>query len=234
MTDRCCYTFDVPYKDHSNQLAARARYRERHRERLRVEALNYSRSEVGRNRLKEYRDSARNTPEAIRHRVEYSLKMAEWHATRAERKIERQRRYREGRKRRGVPIVVSEKSKARRKAIYIDNREKVLVRVKASNKRWRANNPDKYRELRRRGKAKRRGAYGVLSSGIFSRLFLLQRGLCPVCKCVLVEYHLDHVMPIALGGTNTDDNVQLLCPPCNIRKGAKHPEEFAASIGLLL
>jgi 5-methylcytosine-specific restriction endonuclease McrA len=37
--------------------------------------------------------------------------------------------------------------------------------------------------------------------------------------------------PLTLGGSNTDDNVQLLCPTCNIRKGSTHPSEYEARIG---
>lgn len=37
---------------------------------------------------------------------------------------------------------------------------------------------------------------------------------------------LDHVIPISRGGMNIDDNVQLLCPTCNLSKGAKTMEEW--------
>lgn len=40
-------------------------------------------------------------------------------------------------------------------------------------------------------------------------------------------------MPIARGGSNTDDNVQLLCPACNLKKSAKHPVDFMQERGFL-
>lgn len=35
-------------------------------------------------------------------------------------------------------------------------------------------------------------------------------------------------------GSNTDDNIQLLCKTCNLSKGAKHPIDFMQSKGFLL
>jgi 5-methylcytosine-specific restriction endonuclease McrA len=75
---------------------------------------------------------------------------------------------------------------------------------------------------------------GVLSPDIASTLLTLQRGKCANCKQKLTRYHLDHVMPLALGGANEDQNMQLLCPGCNCRKQAMHPISFAQKEGRLL
>jgi 5-methylcytosine-specific restriction endonuclease McrA len=40
-------------------------------------------------------------------------------------------------------------------------------------------------------------------------------------------------MPIAKGGTNFIDNLQWLCPKCNLQKGAKDPIVFAQEKGLV-
>ena len=37
---------------------------------------------------------------------------------------------------------------------------------------------------------------------------------------------LDHIIPIARGGTSTPDNLQLLCRRCNIRKSDHAPDEY--------
>lgn len=39
-----------------------------------------------------------------------------------------------------------------------------------------------------------------------------------------VTLHIDHVLPVALGGTNDPDNLQTLCDECNLGKGKYVPE----------
>ncbi len=93
-------------------------------------------------------------------------------------------------------------------------------------------------EIRRRNEAnreaKKRGSGGKLSRGIYKRLLALQRGLCVICRIRLDKYHLDHIIPLAGGGAHTDRNVQLLCPPCNLSKNAKHPVDFMQERGYLI
>jgi HNH endonuclease len=53
------------------------------------------------------------------------------------------------------------------------------------------------------------------------RLFVWQRDKGQCVKCGSRErLEFDHVIPIALGGSNTERNIQLLCEPCNRSKGA--------------
>ena len=36
------------------------------------------------------------------------------------------------------------------------------------------------------------------------------------------DYHIDHIIPISKGGSEWDlDNLELSCPTCNLKKGAK-------------
>jgi 5-methylcytosine-specific restriction endonuclease McrA len=50
-----------------------------------------------------------------------------------------------------------------------------------------------------------------------------QRGRCMYCGTKLRkgDEHVDHTMPLSRCGRNTPSNKQLLCGPCNKRKGDK-------------
>lgn len=120
---------------------------------------------------------------------------------------------------------------ARRRKYKAENPEK----VKQAEEKWRKNNVQLARDRTRECSHSRRQAVGKLSYGIKEKLFLLQRGKCACCSLPLGEkYHLDHIMPLALGGSNTDDNIQLLRATCNQQKKAKHPVDFMQSRGFLL
>lgn len=124
------------------------------------------------------------------------------------------------------------KSNARSKAWKLANPE----RKKANEAKWRRNNPELARNISRNAyTTRRRRAVGKLSKGIEAKLFALQRGKCACCGLSLGKnYHVDHVMPLARGGTNTDDNVQLLRQSCNAQKHAKHPVDYMQEKGFLL
>jgi 5-methylcytosine-specific restriction endonuclease McrA len=100
---------------------------------------------------------------------------------------------------------------------------------------WKLLNRGKVSLLTAKRRGKVSGATGELSPGLPQKLLTLQRGRCAYCEAKLAnDYHMDHIEPLALGGQNVDENIQLLCAFCNLSKGAKHPVEFAQRRGLLL
>ena len=154
-----------------------------------------------------------------------------------------------------------EKVKARNLNFRKENPEKIRVismnyrkenhnKVILATKLWRSKNPEKVKaysreylannlESRRIWQQNRRSRElfngGTLSKGLAEKLFKLQKGKCPCCHQPLGDnYHLDHIVPLAMGGSNTDDNIQLLRATCNNQKSAKHPIDFMQQRGFLL
>lgn len=114
-------------------------------------------------------------------------------------------------------------------------RENNPEKVREKRAIWNRSNPDKCRVYSHNRRAKKRESGGKLSPDIAKRLFKLQRGKCACCGIPLGDdYHLDHIIPLELGGSNNDCNVQLLRTSCNLKKGARHPVEFMQSRGFLL
>lgn len=108
-------------------------------------------------------------------------------------------------------------------------------KVKKSQSEYRLRNLEGDRIKTHKRRAAKVSVGGTLFKGLAGRLFKLQKGKCPCCSLPLGDnYHMDHIMPLALGGSNTDDNIQLLRQRCNSQKCAKHPVDFMQSRGLLL
>lgn len=124
-----------------------------------------------------------------------------------------------------------------------DNPDKVKAwveanrpRVRAATKRYNERNPEAHTISRGARRARMFGAKCErIKPGIDRRLMKQQNGLCPYCRVDLntVVKHRDHVIPVARGGTHTESNLQLTCKPCNLRKHAKHPLDFAAEMGIV-
>lgn len=56
-----------------------------------------------------------------------------------------------------------------------------------------------------------------------------QNYLCNGCKSPLIEYEVDHIIPVSRNGTNWPDNLQILCPHCNAEKHDKTMDEWLKS-----
>lgn len=101
--------------------------------------------------------------------------------------------------------------------------------------RWVKENKERHAANVRTRKARKRNAEGSHTHKDIERILKMQRHKCAWCGiCIRSEYHVDHIMPLALGGSNWPSNLQCLCPTCNLSKRAKDPIDFARDEGRLL
>jgi hypothetical protein len=60
---------------------------------------------------------------------------------------------------------------------------------------------------------------GVIPADIKQLVWQRDGGACRDCGSN-TELQFDHMIPISMGGASTETNLQILCGPCNRRKGA--------------
>lgn len=125
-----------------------------------------------------------------------------------------------------------------RASYYQEHRDRIVKRVMAYY--W--DDPERARQQRRKyyrshpevgrinsklAKHRRRTAEGWYTADDIRRMIRQQKGKCWWCgKKYGDNYHLDHVIPIARGGTNDPSNLCLACAACNLSKHAKLPHEW--------
>jgi 5-methylcytosine-specific restriction endonuclease McrA len=84
-------------------------------------------------------------------------------------------------------------------------------------------------------RARKRNAPGRYTAADVNHMITMQKSCCAVCRTRLSgNYHVDHIVALANGGTNDKTNLQILCPQCNMSKSARDPVEFMQSRGYLL
>ena len=101
----------------------------------------------------------------------------------------------------------------------------------ASNKKWAKKNPDKLRAKDSKRRALKRSQLGLwwgLIPQLIPAMLQMQNDSCAYCRRPFGEegYHLEHMTPIARGGSHGFDNVVLAHPQCNQQKGKKTREEY--------
>lgn len=107
--------------------------------------------------------------------------------------------------------------------------------ISNSKKEWYSKNKDKAITYRRNRRSKKRLAPGSHTSKDILMLRELQRHRCAICKgSVKKKYHVDHIYPLFSGGSNGKENLQILCPTCNLSKNTKDPIQFMTQRGFLL
>lgn len=110
--------------------------------------------------------------------------------------------------------------------------------AKAAAEKWASHNPEKIKATKANRRTRELEAVGEFTASDIKTLFRRQRGRCAYhdhCGASIKGgYHVDHITPLARGGTNWPKNLQLTCANCNNRKHAKHPIDFAQELGRLL
>ncbi len=124
-----------------------------------------------------------------------------------------------------------DKESAKAKRWYDANRDRALEISKSWKKRCGKPFAAAYGAQRRARKI----AGGSYTAADVAEIGKLQRWKCHWCFVpVKSRYHVDHIIPLALGGSNAKGNICISCAPCNLKKHAKHPIAWAQENGRLL
>ena len=108
-------------------------------------------------------------------------------------------------------------------------------KTRAAGRAYYRRNPEHFKIKNRNRYARKASAKGKHSVSDVRQILREQRGRCAYCRDRLSRgYHVDHILALANGGTNDRANLQILCGPCNLSKGTKHPLRFARELGMLL
>lgn len=116
-------------------------------------------------------------------------------------------------------------------------------RLREAQNEWRRKNPESQRATDKKRResvdgrkkkaiyqrireAKKRSSGGSFKKEDVDRMIIDQGNKCVYCRKELDEFHIDHMTPVSRGGSSDPDNLQLLCPPCNLSKGNKNHIEY--------
>ena len=149
----------------------------------------------------------------------------------------------------GFRKINRERLMAGQRLYYAANRDKCVAACRAyyeshtesarqRRMEWEKRNPELVR-LGKKAYKHRRRAKQALGGSFIARdvqeILQLQKHKCAICRKKLGRtHHVDHIIPLAKGGTNDRRNIQIAHPRCNTQKAAKDPIDFMRSRGFLL
>jgi 5-methylcytosine-specific restriction endonuclease McrA len=139
-------------------------------------------------------------------------------------------------RKREYDAVYNEKHRAKKAAQVKARYERKAEEVKANIKRWQSENKERVNAYKKANKQNRRAAQEVGISGAeLHKWQSEQPKKCYWCGCGCKRnYHVDHYVPLSKGGKHELANLVIACGPCNLRKNAKDPLDFAREIGRLM
>ena len=135
------------------------------------------------------------------------------------------------------------------KRLAVESRKQRMAEVREKKERERKMRPKRIflteeqrkerrrqekRNYRHRRRARLAGQSGKATAGQVRAAKKKAGGLCFYCKAKVKDLTIDHVTPLARGGSHTLDNIVFACHECNSKKRDLPPHEFASRFGLLL
>lgn len=99
-------------------------------------------------------------------------------------------------------------------------REREASHVQAYERDRYHNDPVVNTKKKERARRKRFGTVDPMA--VFQR----DGNVCHYCQITTGKFHIDHMIPLSRGGTNTMDNLTVACQQCNLRKHTLTAAEF--------
>lgn len=141
-------------------------------------------------------------------------------------------------------VLAAQRRKSREKTLQKILSDPVLheshrATSRARSARNRKNRTEQQRvqmnALNRARKARQSGAEGRYTAEDVANILEMQHGKCAICgKPIGKRFHVDHIVPVASGGSNWPKNLQVTHPKCNVAKSATDPIIFMRRMGKLL
>jgi 5-methylcytosine-specific restriction endonuclease McrA len=204
-----------------------ARYRAKHRDERNAESSTWW-AEHG----EKYREE---------NREKFRLAAAKYREANKERVNARSKAWREANseRQREFEINYRKSNPEKRKASCAAYRAKpgIIEKEREARKIWASKNKIHLAAESANRRAQKKRAGGFYSAADIAALKKSQKSKCAYSWCkksLQGGFHVDHIKPLSLGGSNEPRNLQLLCPNCNLRKNAKDPVTFAQENGLLI
>lgn len=125
-----------------------------------------------------------------------------------------------------------------KRAYYKANRERVVEyqrayraanrkRIDERNRIWRKANRDLVVANKQRRRFRKLQAEGTHTAEDVQEQYKRQKGRCFWCgEKVGDTYHVDHIVPLARGGSNWPENLVIACASCNCSRQDKLPHEW--------